>query len=56
MNPILKAYHQKPLQTYNIAFTLQFSYFFYKNTRIIFAQNLRTILASAEEQSLKLSM
>jgi len=29
--------------------------FFYKNTRLIFAQNLRTIPASAEEQSLKFS-
>jgi len=28
---------------------------FYKNTRLIFAQNLRTISASEEEQSLKFS-
>jgi len=30
--------------------------FFYKNTRLSFAQNLRTIPASAEEQSLKFSI
>jgi len=35
---------------------LQTTHFFYKNARFIFAQNLRTILASAEEQSLKLSI
>jgi len=29
---------------------------FYKNTRLIFAQNLRTISSSAEEQSFKFSI
>jgi len=33
-----------------------YTYFFYKNTRIIFAYNLRTILDSAEKQILKFSI
>jgi len=37
-------------------FFLNYTYYFYKNTRLNFGQNLRTISASVEEQSLKFSI
>jgi len=33
-----------------------YTFYFYKNSRLIFVQNLRTILSSAEEQSLRFSI
>jgi len=55
----LKLCNSEPTEFCSFGFFQEYrnhQYIFYENTRLIFAQNLRTIPASAEEQSLKFSV